>query len=57
MKKLVLLIACLFIANCAHRRPENICAKYHERNSGEWFQCVQLEKIHRQQIADILKRD
>ncbi len=56
MKKLMLLAAMSLVA-CAHRRPENVCANYHKRNTPGWFQCVQLEKIHRQQQFDRIIRD
>lgn len=53
MRKLsVCLVVVLLSQSCATieaRRPENICAKYHERESAEWFECVQREKIVRYQ--------
>lgn len=56
MKKLMLLVA-MSLGACAHRRPGNVCANYHKRNTPGWFQCVQLEKIQRQQQADQFQRN
>jgi hypothetical protein len=51
IKKSMKYVLLFFLVSCAHRQPGNICTKYHEKHSDDWFNCI--VKIKKERSASI----